>query len=746
MALDLLTLPIHRRRGEKQPGLPGFRLASPPRRAARQRRNEQLLIFLSFTGTATFPADGLEKLLQRVSETYYHTPGAVTSALRAAVDSLNLFLLDRNRKGAQKGLQATGLLVMAVYRHGRLYLARCGPTHVFVVQQERSEHLHQSPSAGHGLGLGRSAAMQVTPLNPEQGDLIVITPSPPPSWTPEALQKAHARNLTGIYHGLLGAAGEDVQALLIQAQPGKGEFRLIKPGRRQQSTVTPRVATEIQERRPQIKSLVTEADAPPGESQAAVVTEPQPPAPIQPASPPDEPPPESPPVDPSPPEAAAASRRKPVLGPALLAVGRAFQNALRALWYTTRSTLTRLLPGTELFTIPSNVMAFIAVAVPLILVTIASLVYLRRGRLGQYYQYVQLAEAAQTNAEGKTDPQEVRTAWEAVLFYVDQAEAYQTTEETQALRVRAQTRLDQLDGVERLTFQPALQGNLADTFVIKRMAATDDEIYLLNANGGNIVRGWLSGRGYELDPDFLCTPGSYGAYIVGAMIDLAPLPKNNDLDAAVIAMDSNGILVYCRVDKPVLTQPLVPPDSNWGDPIAFALDSGNLYVLDPTTNAVWMYTGEDYTFVDRPRLFFDEEVPSMQDVIDLAVDNGELFLLHEDGRITICNFGFGDLRTQCTDPAIFTDTRVGRQNAPVFADTQFTQIAFTPPPDPSIYLFEPFQQAIYHFSLRLTFQRQYRPQVLSGPPASLPATAFAFTPNRTVLLAVGDQVYVAPLP
>ena len=74
--------------------------------------------------------------------------------------------------------------------------------------------------------------------------------------------------------------------------------------------------------------------------------------------------------------------------------------------------------------------------------------------------------------------------------------------------------------------------------------------------------------------------------------------------------------------------------------------------------------------------------------------------------------------------------------------THFRQIQFAPPPDPSLYLFDPLDEAIYHLSLKLAFQRQYRPQnPLPGEP-----TAFAVGPNRRAFIATEDQVYFAIMP
>jgi hypothetical protein len=323
------------------------------------------------------------------------------------------------------------------------------------------------------------------------------------------------------------------------------------------------------------------------------------------------------------------------------------------------------------------------------------------------------------------------------------AEKYQVTGETQALRIQAYAALDPLDGIERLDFQPALATPLGETVDIVRMVATRDEIYMLDANSGSVIRAMLSGRGFEIDTEFKC--GSFGnsTYSIGKLIDLAPLPTANILEADVFAMDADGNALYCSAGgAPPVAQAVAPPASNWGDPRAFVLDSGALYVLDPQTNAVWIYGGADYSYVNPPNLFFDDEVPQMAGVIDFAVDLNDLYLLFTDGRLTTCVFGFAGQPTKCVEPALYTDTRPGKESGPVVEGATFSQIRFSPPPDPSIYLLDPAAGAVYHYSLRLTFQRQFRP--LPAPEG--PATAFAVSPGRTMFLAYGNEVYWALIP
>jgi len=132
-------------------------------------------------------------------------------------------------------------------------------------------------------------------------------------------------------------------------------------------------------------------------------------------------------------------------------------------------------------------------------------------------------------------------------------------------------------------------------------------------------------------------------------------------------------------------------------------------------------------------------------VIDMAVDQNDLYLLHEDGHLTTCVYGaLSTSPTRCKNPEIYTDPRPGRQSGPYIEDAFFSQIQFSPPPEPSIYMLDPQTQAIFRFSVRLTFDRQFRPQ---EPIADSPASAFYVNRgDHAVYLAVGIQVYYAPLP
>jgi hypothetical protein len=771
--MDLHILPIHRHEGQDQPDLPGLFVADSgiTRRAARSRKGDLLVQHLVLAGTATLAGKGQAQILETLAQSYFESNGSVTTALRDLVTQLNDFLLERNREGAGQSLQATGIFTALVVRSGQVYSVQSGPGHIFTVHAVASQQLHDPLLAGQGLGLGRAATAHLSHAPLDAGDLIILAANPPAAWKSDSLQKAYGRPFDTIHRVLMNAAGDDLKAVLIQAHPGKGHFKLLKPEQLPREPVP--VETPPQGRAPAAGQNVGAATAPVTAAADRAVS----PAEGSPPLPPEnfpEPPFEKTQGDPGAIPEPVSSLSTPVgspsrprrkargtrhetpgtghqargtflqpIGRALLAVSRAFLNALKAFGYSLRALIQRVLPGTELFTIPPATMAFIAIAVPVVVVAVAGAVYFRRGQTHQYNTYVAKAEEVADFAAGRTDPNEIRISWTAVLDYVDLAESYQVTDETQALRIRAYAALDPLEGIERLDFQPALATPLGDTVDIVRMVATRDEIYMLDANSGSVIRAALSGRGFEIDTEFKC--GSFGntTYSIGKLIDLAPLPQTNILAADIFAMDADGNALYCKADgSPPVAQAVAPPTSNWGDPRAFVLDSGALYILDPQTNAVWIYGGADYSYVNPPRLFFDEDVPQMAGVIDFAVDLTDLYMLFTDGHLITCTFGFAGQPTRCTDPATFTETRPGKASGPTVEGAIFSQIRFSPPPDPSIYLLDPEAGAVYHYSLRMTFQRQFRPLAAYAESA----TAFAVSPGRMMFLAYGNEVFWALIP
>jgi hypothetical protein len=280
------------------------------------------------------------------------------------------------------------------------------------------------------------------------------------------------------------------------------------------------------------------------------------------------------------------------------------------------------------------------------------------------------------------------------------------------------------------------------------MAASESDLYMLDAADGNVLHASFTGRSLSLDNAFRCQPGTYSGYQVGTLVDILALPKVNALNGTVLGIDANGNLLYCAPDQVPQAIPLPAlPNTNWKRITAFALDSDNLYVLDAESRAVWVFRGKDSTFIDAPYFYFGTEMPkSIDSAIDMAVNSDDLYLLHTDGHLSHCTFSrLSEVPTRCQDPAPRLDNYPAHRDIDIFAEAHFTQMALTNPPNYVILLLDSENQTVFRFSPR-SFELQNQIKGRAGeanPFQSGPAGALAVSPNYVLYLAIGDQVYFA---
>jgi hypothetical protein len=751
-SIDLLILPLARIGGQEQPGVQGLQVAEPPRKSARFRSRDRLALHLSLDGNAPLPAEQIKQILDNLSKSYYSTAGTVTTALRRTAESLNQFLLDRNLRNASTGKQSIGYLTQIVLRESRLSVAQSGLTHAYMLSTTGVNHVHDLNLAGNGLGLSRTTSIRFSQLDLQPNDAIIISLQSPAGWTLGMLGDIRGQGPESLRRKLLSSAGTELDAFLLHATPGSGELRLLRPVKKPRP-VPPLVTTQkVDQEIPEIiksqsedPSIITEAAPPTGLDLDPASVQPAPqtaqssdvqPAPKIPDAATGAPGPEPESTVQQTPQQIHATSPSPDSG-------RSLANSLLLFFAKLITSLKGILPDSGIFTLPPATMAFTAIAVPLVIVVVAVVVYFQRGREAQYGIHFSQAQEAAQLAELQTEPREQRIAWNTTLLHLDNAEFYQTTEDSLALRRQAQEIVDSLDVIERLDFRPAIIDQLDETAVISRMITTDDGLYMLNATDGLVERAILTDEGFRLDTTFQCGPGPYGGYIIDSIVDIAPMPPGNDFRATILAIDANGNLLRCIPGDTPFASPMEPPDINWGTPRAIKVNNGDLYILDPQINAVWIYQGMDVS--QSPRQFFSQQIPAIGDVIDMDINQNDLYLLHEDGHLTTCVYSaLAASPTRCEEPAVYTDPRPGRQSGPFFEDAFFSEINFSPPPEPTIYLLDPTSQSIYRFSVRLTFDRQHRSlDPLPGEPAS------AFTIDRNnhrLYLAIGDEIYFAPLP
>lgn len=784
VTLDLTLSPLYRIQGRESATMPGLLVATPPRRAGRGREQDRLIVYLTFSGNYPISAEEQSQLVNKAASTFYQTPGTITAALRAAAQAIHQALQELNQTLRASNQYVQGWLAIACWRGTQVTFLLSGPVHAFHLGISKKRHIFEATLSGKGVGLGQTFSSYFTQITLQAGDRLILAGKVPPAWE-STLAEAVPAALEATRRRLLNLTSEDVHAALIYVSEGNGALTLLAGASQPQATPTPMpqptapLASTEEPSRPH--SAESQPEASPT-SQPAHYVQPAayalPPRPaettIQPAETRQFPPsiPRAKPSTPTPENSVASQaspstdkKKRSSFAPPQITLPRPSAEATRQLakrliygiqaWrqWSERirqgiaAFLPRLLPNTQsedTLTLSPSVLLIIALLVPLTVVTLASMVYFRYGRNLQYENYLHQAQITRTQAVSLTDPVMQRDAWQAVLLAVEKAESYRETAETRALRQEAEANLDKLLGIVRLKFTPAFSKKLE--IEISRMAASENDLYLLDARNGEIWRAQWSGHGLQIDSTFHCAPGLYGGYQVGPLIDLLALPPLNAVNATVVGIDSSGNLLYCAPQQTPQAIPLPPPDTNWGRVTAITLDSGNLYVLDAPSRAVWVYAGKDSAFVDRPYFFFGGQIPNIQDSIDLAVSGDDLYLLHADGHLSTCSYShLESVPTRCQDPAPLTNPFAAYQDTNLFAQTHLTQMVYTAPPDSSILLLDADNQRVLRFSPHsLELQQIFHSLTSKGntlPPG--PINAMTTSPNHILYLAIQGQVFFA---
>ncbi len=414
-SVDIDLLPLYRRAGQDQSVLPGLLAARPPRRCARSREADQLIIYLTLTGNVTLPLDLTNQLLDGLVKTYYDTSGSATAALRVTADALNQKLLQRNLRSSS-GQQTIGMLTLATLRAGQLYLAQSGLVYALYLTDGSSQELYDPGLSGRGLGTNQSLTLRYFHASLLPRDMLLLAVQPPTSWNAQALTSLYGQSIDYQQRRLLEPV-MDANGVLFNIKPGAGQVvllpaRPVQPARVDQSqtltpaspaaTAYPSAALPVVQ--PQLvddqEDLVREqalldqyqplpeldilpenglplasealsvsssarGDALSGQKAAAVE------------------------ATASPEPARKAAPKSPGIG---RRIGRTLQS-----WFN------RLLPEETLAAIPNSVFAFMAVAVPLVIVAMATAVYFQRGLAAQsevaYQQAVQAVQQAQVQTE-----------------------------------------------------------------------------------------------------------------------------------------------------------------------------------------------------------------------------------------------------------------------------------------------------------------------------------------------------------
>lgn len=739
---DLFFTPISIIKSTIHVGTPGLLVTGLPKRYVRGREEEQLILFLTLSGQNTPIAETTKVLLEKAAATYYQTPGSATSALRIAIQIINTSLCERNARGTSAAMKLYGQITAVSLRGFRVVAAQAGMTHALTLTDHGCEHY--TPLNPEATQLGMREIPELSFFQAEVGDSsrMLLADQESPDWEPLCRPYSPVVSLEVVQNKVLTQLPSQFEGALIRLKLGSGTIQEVPfTGLAPQSPYQPL-------RQPISGPALSSGETLPVKPLQAPFTGNDREETVKPGSQPSQP------IYSTDVNSRKIQKKKRLI-PSLVAFFRKIYhfwvNAIN--WIKPKLHLKVPKPTfqinpaeiKEAATLSNGSMVLIAIGVPVFVCIIALLVYINRGQTQQSLYYTALAQAAVNEAQAQADPQAQYTAWTNAVGFLNKAENYKVTDLTRDLRVQAENAVDGVDKTIRLEYRAAITNSLPPGAKIGKIVATATDLYMLDTRKGAVYRATLTGRGYELDTSFSCGPSPF----IGELIDIAPLSVNNIYKATILGIDEDGTMLFCAPERTPDAITLTRPSKGIGRISAFSYDSGNLYLLDKPNNSLWIYVSQDGIFKDSPLSLTATAPVSLVSAVDLTANGPDLYILHDDGHIGVCTISYVTTApTQCSDPAPYADSRPGREPNPMVIDaTSLSQIEYVQPPDPSIYMFDKATNGVYHFSLKLNLSRVIKPLMTGNN--RLPkktATAFTISPNRTIFIAFGDQVFVAIAP
>ena len=407
-------------------------------------------------------------------------------------------------------------------------------------------------------------------------------------------------------------------------------------------------------------------------------------------------------------------------------------------------------PSNELNTLSFTSMLMIAVLVAVFVSAIGITVYLRSGISSQKTELIANANILINDALEETNVNNKILMLQEALRLIHESENFGGTNSNEEVKTFIQAQLDDLLDVTRIDIQTSIIGGLDRRIQVSRMGInTNGDVYSLDSGTGRVIRMIATRPDYVIDTSFVCGPGKYGDVLVDSLVDIEPVNYANKLNTTVMGIDSHGNLLMCIPGNDPVGVKLSNSDMIWGEIKAIGFNGYSLFVLDAgeLTRDIYEFPVSDYAFDKVSESLFNGNIPdNLAGSLDIAVNQGELYLLHENGQLTRCNLDQYTCENNVGYGIISTDQT--RENVDTIQDSHFIQMYITLPPDPSLYFLDETNQSIYHFSMALNLQKQIRPNIenISNFDATQPLSAFAVSANGILQFAYSNQVYFGYLP
>jgi len=813
MSFDFHYYPLVYRAGREGDAIPGLQVLGAPALANRHRQRDLLALLLTISGDHRYDPEELQALTMEAAQVYFQVQGSVTRAMQAVTEALNKQIFDRNLDRGYEGVRALGALNLAVLHNDWLFIGQVGRTQAVFINSGMVEFIAEPADAGDFLGLSRRIQIRLAQMEVQSGDLLLLCEQPPASWNVQNLAGSTTLAMAQVKRRLMNQVTGSLETVALKFQTGRGRALAGKwneleaqpqPDVHAQPRETeiaqeipsenrpeqePEEPGQLPQRRPFWQNRFAQPSAPYDdqmENQPEGSIQADQPAPFeddftdennsyenasdQVYPPEDFPSEDHIPVIEGQAEDVVSPQASPAAGKPLSAAPGGLTLSLAKTWMKIKAAHEKTSAFFERLTrrfrhvqpqlqtgVPPLIMVVLSLAIPLVLILASITVYSQSGKNEEHQALLVEAQQAAALAAEAQDVTQQRTYWAQALDLVTRAQEYAVTQESQVLFEKAQTNLDELDLAGRLDFRPALTDFFPEGVIITRIASSSSGVYLLDQTSGSILRISLNSKGfYELDEEFQCAPGPYGLTMVSNLVDFEVLPANTD-NYRVMGIDALGNLLYCRPGELPVSRPLSAPEGGWKRIIGAAYDSDFLYVLDADADAIWMYEGQNpedaeasgVIFSESPIKFLDEDVPDFGGAIDLTVNEEDLYVLHQDGHMSLCRYSaLKEVKlTECQDPSPYSDNRAGREKKPwIFLDSRFELMQRTVTPNAAIYILDGANRSIDQFSNQLNLEYVFKAQSnRSYPIPSIDPTGFGISSDMEVFLAYRNQLFIAPL-
>jgi len=775
MAIDFKVYQLQHIANQEYYQIPGFLIRSAPKGAHRHRQSDIFAIQLIREGDELISGEDLQETISRACDSFFHAQGSVTHAIQTVVEGFNKQFYALNAEWGYDGRQISGSINISVYHHDWLFIGQINEAYTYLIGDEKYELFGESESNSDKLGISRriSTRFYQTALNP--GDMLLMSPKAHGSWKAYYLSNSHQIQIPQLKRRLHNQMIQDFSVIVIKTESGNGVVQLCEWEHEAPPTPDARVADasnsqpiqSIEESEPDEKPEFSRTDSMgeedysepawmAGKEETSEIDHPSSLDSLKIKEGKTEEEDFSNPERPSQDDNPDAGGRK-----IIRAIARAWMQAktVRAKLQLQIRHMTRKIFPKKIST-PGGKHAWqhlLTVLIPLILVGGSLYIYSSSGKDEQYDQFMRSALEKSTSADIAETSAEKKEIWQAVMDFTLRAENYKVTNESRQLFLKAQATIDRMDLTMRLDFRPAMTQPFPESANITKIKDSSSGIYLLDSSTGNVLRVYLNPKGFfELDEEFLCTPKDYGVVKMGEVVDFVVLPANKK-GYKVLAVDESGNHIYCQPGKAPDSRTLTEPEGGWGAVSQIAYYEERLFVMDASKNQIWVYESDNdennelsgIVFVASPSASVDEDAPDIGGAIDIVINQGDLYILHEDGHMTYCQYDFENARlSDCEDPIPYTDNRTSSENNKpwIFTGTRFISMHHGMLPNPSIFLLDEVSSTLFQFSMQLNLENTLKPQV--NPDFPLPGsspTGFGILLDQEVLLAYGNTLFTAPL-